>query len=218
MFDSEINFEKWASIPRLSKERMTITEKLDGTNAAIVIRSAPYGVGADEYSSQSMVLNVDDVLYEFAAQSRSRFITPKNDNFGFATWAYKNAEELVRTLGIGSHYGEWWGNGIQRGYGLTEKRFSLFNAPRWQDAISYLFPTTPVKELRTVPLLYTGPFDLDALAKAKETIAQGSLASPTFKKAEGLVMYLREVNASYKILLENDDLHKWEAINAGNPV
>ena len=31
----------------------------------------------------------------------------------------------------GRHFGEWWGSGIQRGYGLDEKTFSLFNAYRW---------------------------------------------------------------------------------------
>lgn len=214
MFESEIKFEKWASIPRRSKERMTITEKIDGTNAAIVIRPAPYGVGAEEYSNNSKVINVDDVLYEFAAQSRSRFIVPEDDNFGFARWVYANAEDLIRTLGFGSHYGEWWGQGIQRGYGLKEKRFSLFNAPRWQDAIGAFEDTTPVKGLRTVPILYVGPFVGDGMDRAVETISKGSLASPDFTgKAEGVVVYLREANTSYKILTENDELHKWQVDN-----
>lgn len=103
------------------------------------------------------------------------------------------------------------GLGIQRGYEIGEKRFSLFNAPRWQDSISYLFPTTPVKALRTVPMLYAGPVDWEQPAKVRETLSKGSVAAPNFKgAAEGMVMYLREANTSYKILLENDELHKWE--------
>lgn len=203
-----MNFEKWPSIPRLSKERMTITEKIDGTNAAIVIE--PWRIDAEYDMKYVNTVSVDGELYFFATQSRSRFITPEDDNFSFAKWAYKNAEGLIETLGYGKHYGEWWGHGIQRGYDLSEKRFSLFNAPRWQDEISYLYPHKLVSQLRTVPLLYTGPFDLDKLAETKNTISKGSHASITFKRPEGLVMYLREANTSYKILLENDDLHKWE--------
>lgn len=207
-----MQFDKWPSIPRLSKERMILTEKLDGTNGCVVIE--PWTEGIEYDFPYVKLITLDSGKYWFAAQSRSRFISPEDDNFGFAKWAFQNAEELVTTLGPGKHYGEWWGHGIQRGYGLSEKRFSLFNAPRWMDSISYLFPTSPVPALRTVPLLYTGPFDLDKLREAKDTIAKGSLASPTFNgKAEGLVMYLREANTSYKILLENDELHKWQVVN-----
>lgn len=49
--------------------------------------------------------------------SRTRWITPEDDNYGFAKWANENKEELLK-LGIGQHFGEWWGSGIQRGYNL----------------------------------------------------------------------------------------------------
>jgi hypothetical protein len=68
-------------------------------------------------------------------RSRSRWITPDDDNFGFAAWVEANRDELL-TLGPGRHFGEWWGSGIQRGYGLPkgEKRFSLFNVSRWGES------------------------------------------------------------------------------------
>ena len=102
-----MEFKSFNKIARFSRE-MIVTEKIDGTNGIIAI----------------------DENGEFAVGSRSRFITPETDNAGFAKWAYTNKDELLK-LGVGFHYGEWWGQGIQRGYNLKEKRFSLFNVQRW---------------------------------------------------------------------------------------
>lgn len=101
-------FKSFTKIPRLSRE-IVITEKIDGTNACIYI---------------------DETTNEMLVGSRTRWITPQSDNFGFAAWVEQNKEELYK-LGPGYHYGEWWGKGIQRGYGLNERRFSLFNISRW---------------------------------------------------------------------------------------
>lgn len=103
-----IEFKAWAKIPRLSNEKYFITEKIDGTNAAVIIT-------ADG---------------EIGAQSRNKLITPDEDNYGFAKWVQQNKEQLL-TMGEGHHYGEWWGLGIQRGYNQDRKRFSLFNTARW---------------------------------------------------------------------------------------
>jgi hypothetical protein len=94
-------FREFPKMARLSRE-IIITEKIDGTNAQIFI-------GEDG---------------EFLCGSRTRWITPENDNYGFAKWAYERKDDLIRDLGPGRHFGEWWGQGIQRGYGLKEKRFS----------------------------------------------------------------------------------------------
>jgi len=104
-----IKFESFQKIPRLSRE-IIVTEKIDGTNAQILI------------------LENGDII----AGSRNRFITKENDNYGFAGWVDRNKNELLK-LGVGRHYGEWFGNGIQRGYGLKEKCFYLFNTKRWLD-------------------------------------------------------------------------------------
>src|SRR5258708_1600570 len=121
-------FHEFPKIARLSRDCI-ITEKIDGTNAQVV------------------VLEDGRVL----AGSRSRFLTKETDNFGFHLWVTQHEDEL-RGLGPGRHYGEWWGSGIQRGYGLRkgEKRFSLFNVSRWGTER----PTC----CHVVPVLYMGPF------------------------------------------------------------
>lgn len=107
---SEIVFEPFPKLARLNRT-IYVTEKLDGTNAAIGIHE-------------------DGTIY---AQSRKRLIRVGDDNAGFAAWVDENKDQLSATLGPGLHFGEWWGSGIQRGYGLPkgEKRFSLFNTGRW---------------------------------------------------------------------------------------
>lgn len=122
-------FQPFQKIPRLSRE-CVITEKLDGTNASIYI-------GDDG---------------EFLIGSRTRWITPDDDNYGFARWAHENKDELLK-LGAGHHFGEWWGAGVQRRYGLAEKRFSLFNTHRWSDALGARPACCSV-----VPVLFQGIF------------------------------------------------------------
>jgi len=99
-----------------------ITEKIDGTNAAIGVVQTGWDGEAGAVSRPH---------YRVYAQSRTRIITPQSDNMGFAAWVQQHAEVLAQTLGEGLHFGEWWGVGIQRGYGLSERRFSLFNTARW---------------------------------------------------------------------------------------
>lgn len=164
-----IEFKPWPKIPRIENEKVSFTEKIDGTNACIVIT-------ADG---------------EFACQSRTRLITPDDDNYGFAKWAYTNKDELMK-LGEGHHFGEWWGSGIQRGYGLTEKRFSLFNSQRWGDHN----PNTP-SCVSVVPTIHA-----DTIEKAKEKlIANGSFAAPGFMNVEGLIMYNHLSRSLYKIII-----------------
>src|SRR5271170_4782953 len=107
----DIPFVEFPKIARYSRE-VVCSEKIDGSNGQIYI---------------------NDTMTEVFAGSRSQWITPEQDNFGFARWVAENKEELLK-LGPGSHFGEWWGAGIQRRYDLKEKRFSLFNTHRWSDA------------------------------------------------------------------------------------
>src|SRR5687767_3287692 len=102
-----LEFLEFPKMARLSRE-VIISEKIDGTNAQILITE-------------------DGGFY---TGSRNRWVTPEQDNFGFSKWAHEN-KELLMKLGVGRHFGEWWGAGIQRTYGLKEKRFSLFNSSRW---------------------------------------------------------------------------------------
>jgi hypothetical protein len=205
-----MEFQAWPSIPRLSKERVVVTEKIDGTNSAVRIRL--FNID-DDRSEQVDTVSIDGVQYTLWAQSRKRFLQPvkEKDNFGFARWVHDNAVELVKTLGVGDHYGEWWGSGIQRGYGLTEKRFSLFNAPRWSETLHPTEARSEISNLYIVPVLFMGQFyDLNIRELREDLYTQGSKAVPGGRAAEGMIVYLRELNASYKVLLENDDIHKWE--------
>ena len=167
-------FEGFQKIPRL-KRSVVISEKIDGTNAQVF-------VGED-----GAVL----------AGSRSRWITPEDDNFGFARWVADHADEL-RELGPGRHFGEWWGAGIQRRYGLTEKRFSLFNSARWADARPAC--------CHVVPVLYEGQFNTDAVEAALGRLAMfGSVAAPGFMKPEGIVVYVAAARQLFKVTLEKDE-------------
>jgi len=176
------DFAEFKKIPRLSRECI-ITEKIDGTNGCIYI-------GEDG---------------EFLVGSRTRWITPEQDNAGFARWAYDHKQELIAGLGFGTHYGEWWGSGIQRGYGLPkgEKRFSLFNTKRWTDdvrpACCYI-----------VPVLYTGLFKTEEVEEALKRLQEyGSSAARGFMNPEGIVVYHVAGNLMFKKTI-NGDGHKGE--------
>lgn len=173
-----IEFKEFPKIARLNRE-VIVTEKLDGTNAAVVI---------DEDGN-------------IAAQSRSRLITPADDNYGFARWVAGNSTELLK-LGHGHHFGEWWGQGIQRNYGLTEKRFSLFNVHRWGD------DTVRPACCHIVPVIYRSG-DIEGFGVCKYAIerlmSQGSFAAPGFMKPEGIVAFHVAANMMFKATIEKDD-------------
>ncbi len=194
-------FEPFPKVPRLSRE-CVITEKIDGTNASIWI------LDPKEESRQlhDEAISVTYGLHTFVvvAASRKRFMTPAKDNFGFARWVWDNVEELVLELGYGIHYGEWWGSGIQRGYGLEkgDKRFSLFNVARWADE--------PYLELcSVVPTLYTGEFCTvnieDVLYELRDT---GSLAAPGFMNPEGIMIYHTAARSLFKKTIDGDEKPK----------
>lgn len=166
-----MEFKPWPKITRVEKRRTPIfTEKIDGTNACIVIGE----------------------MGEFLCQSRSQFITPEKDNYGFASWAYQN-KEILYSLGPGYHYGEWWGLGIQRGYNLNEKKFSLFNTRRW----GAHNPNTP-SICSVVPIL-----PVSTIEEAKQfLLSNGSMAAPGWSKPEGAVMYEPDTDTCFKIIMD----------------
>src|SRR5262245_32131020 len=124
-------FQPFNKIARLNRN-CTITEKIDGTNASVeIVSKLAVDPGADGLlETMRRFVIAEDAEVAMLAGSRTRYITPTDDNMGFAKWVEANAEQLL-ALGPGRHYGEWWGQKIQRTYGLTEKRFSLFNVSRW---------------------------------------------------------------------------------------
>lgn len=214
-------FAAYGKTPRLFRECI-VTEKIDGTNACVMVCPAvdvPIGDrDAVVYGDCSEV----GAVTIFAA-SRTRLITPKEDNYGFAGWVRDNAAELAK-LGPGRHYGEWYGRGINRGYGLNERRFALFNVSRWEDGA--LSPATfqrgveqPRKPLsprpaccEVVPVLARGLFDTGLVQRALMKLAAvGSFAAPSFRNPEGVVVFHTAANQVFKVLIENDQSPKGEA-------
>jgi len=170
-----VEFAEFRKIPRLTRE-IVITEKIDGTNGVVYI-------GEDG---------------EFLTGSRSRWITPEMDNHGFAKWAQDNKSELL-LLGPGTHYGEWWGSGIQRSYGLKEKRFSLFNVSRWTD------DAVRPKCCHVVPVLETCMFSTGNIDAVIDRLTDfGSVASPGFMKPEGVIIFHKAANLLFKKTIEKD--------------
>jgi hypothetical protein len=173
-------FIEMPKIARISRD-CTVTEKLDGTNASIFI-------GEDG---------------EFLTGSRTRWVTPEQDNYGFARWAQAHRDELL-TLGPGHHFGEWWGLGIQRNYGLKEKRFSLFNSNRWSDAAGIRPACCGV-----VPVLYEGLFIMDEVSHALARLGSfGSIAAPGFMNPEGIVIYHQAAKILFKKTILKDESPK----------
>lgn len=202
-------FEEFPKIARLTRE-CVVTEKIDGTNAQVHIRP----VTAEDYEDTSPLAVAHDTkagLLMFAG-SRSRYLTTqpgsKGDNFGFAAWVTAHADELF-ALGEGRHYGEWWGSGIQRGYGLSkgERRFSLFNVARWADNRDReKYPQDRPVCCHVVPVLYRGAFDtflIDGLIEHMRL--HGSLAAPGFMKPEGIVVWHEAARQLFKKTLEKDE-------------
>lgn len=203
-----MDFHEFPKMARLSRD-VIVTEKIDGTNAQILI------VEADGSQPEEHCLFAGSGMALYAG-SRTKWITPKDDNYGFARWAAEHAEELLH-LGPGRHFGEWWGKGIQRGYDVPDKRFSLFNVTRWHlyGEQPRAIPTQDPRVVNTtkelppccgrVPVLYQGPFDtarIDGVLTHLE--ATGSKAAPGFMRPEGVVVFHPQGNVGFKKTLGGD--------------
>jgi hypothetical protein len=200
-----MTFEGFPKIARLRRD-MIVTEKIDGTNASVEIVESMEPSYEDAIVSSAVINGFGRWRHMFAG-SRTRYITPTADNFGFAAWVKIHAEQLLE-LGVGRHFGEWWGSGIQRGYGLTngEKRFSLFNTFRWSDDAKR--PAC----CSVVPVLATGTFDTIVIDQATDRLRfDGSSAAPGFMNPEGIVVFHSASGQMFKRTLLKDEKHKGEA-------
>lgn len=171
-------FKPFEKIFRLSRE-IIVTEKLDGTNAQIVITEDG----------------------QFLTGSRNRWITPENDNYGFSRWANENKDELLK-LGVGQHFGEWFGKGIQHGYGgAIEKTFALFNVSRWGQERPLC--------CSVVPTLYVGNFDTNKINEVLEDLRlNGSKMVPGFMKPEGIIIFHTPSGFLFKKTVVKDESPK----------
>lgn len=171
-----VEFKRWPKIPRIENETYTVTEKIDGSNACVVI----------------------DAEGNIGAQSRTQLIYPNDaehkhqDNLGFAAWVAEHADDLKK-LGPGHHYGEWWGQKINRAYGLDHKRFSLF---------AWYTPDENMPECcYRVPVLSQSA-RYDELDTYIDFIKMGSCAAPGFLKPEGLVLRSNTNGGLFKVIID----------------
>lgn len=225
----EREFPKFKKVPRWSRD-IIITEKIDGTNALVDIEEVS---GVSQYDAVKQVendpytiaANFEDLpegtVQFMRAGSRERWLAPKAknarilggkssevDNYGFAQWVNDNAFELFK-LGVGTHYGEWWGQGIGRKYGGRPRSFSLFNVGRWTD------PTVRPACCEVVPTLYAGANHEGGISNALDTLLNfGSIAASGFMQPEGIVIFHTASGQLYKKLLEKDELPKGLAASA----
>lgn len=206
-------FAPYPKLARLNRD-MYVTEKIDGTNAAVQVvdltdqaslRPLRENWETDPDGTPVATTTVDGRLLGLWAQSRKRFVNPIRDNAGFGQWVAENAEQLV-TLGEGIHYGEWWGLGIQRGYELDEKRFSLFNPVRYTNQLEGgVLPDN----VHAVPVLCEYTFSTDAITSTLDMLeANGSYAAPGYMRPEGVVVWHSAARTAFKVTLENDEVPK----------
>lgn len=199
-----MEFIKFNKIPRLSRV-CVITEKIDGSNGQIFIIKYDdlLAMTGDVSGENSYIIAQQGDLYMFAG-SRKRWLRPdkQGDNHGFAQWARDNAEELFK-LGEGRHFGEWWGKGINRGYGIEDKRFHLFNVAKWSD------DEVRPKCCGVVPVIYEGIFDTHWISEALKSLhINGSIVAPGYLNPEGIVIYHKASGQLFKKTIVGDEKPK----------
>lgn len=163
----KLEFKSFEKIERIDRRHMVITQKIHGSNAQIIV-----------YTDEKGQATVQ-------AGSRTRFITPGDDNYGFAAWVEINKAEIIEKLGPGIHFGEWAGPGINSGEGLTEKTFVLFDFWKYPEGR----PLPP--QTRAVPVLYSGAGDFSKIEEVMTGLrTNGSRLAPGFMRPEGVVITL----------------------------
>lgn len=206
MTTEQIEFQGFPKMARWSRD-IIVTEKIDGTNAHVYISQ-----------ERSMFTIADNGAGLFlCAGARNGYVMPSKsmDNHGFAAWCVENASALFG-LGEGRHFGEWWGAGIQRRYGLTEKRFSLFNVSRWYDTHEDGNYVSEAPELiaapaccHVVPILIRGPNRHDAIDITLQLLRErGSYAAPKFMDPEGIIIWHTAANIGFKKTIRKDEMPK----------
>lgn len=197
-----MEFKSFEKISKFTGITMTITQKIHGTNAQIRIW---------EITDESQIIKppvvVDGRAFNIQASSRTRDIFVGHDNYGFARYVDENKEEIVRLLGVGTHYGEWAGPGINSGEGLSEKKFVIFNHYRFP-------PERPLPpQMVTVPVLYHGEYNIHAVNNELNRLKlEGSKLVPGFMRPEGIVIEV--AGKRYKKVFEAEET-KWTEGSAG---
>jgi len=166
-----MEFVPYPKIRGFTELKMSITQKIHGTNAQIQVF---------EYTSTDGVSHEPKIGLK--AGSRNRWLSLDDDNYGFAAWVEANKEELLQFLTLGTHFGEWAGPGINSSEGLAEKTFILFDYYRYD-------VTKLPKNVRVVPVLYSGTLNMEMIEIVAENLKKnGSVLVPGYMKPEGIVI------------------------------
>lgn len=184
---TDFEFKEWPKTSRLESP-CVITEKLDGANGCIVIQALSWQSAELAPSEVIVVYDADaDQHYGVVAQSRTRLAFVGKDETGIAVWVRDRADQLVRDLGPGWHYGEFMKKG------LKAPRFYLFNTGRW-GGVDFQTP-----DLYVVPVLFEGEYREGAALTCLEFLrTNGSLVHPGIP-AEGIVIFWKHDQSMKKV-------------------
>jgi|ERR1035437_1038208 hypothetical protein len=213
-------FESFPDIKKLGTAVLFITQKIHGANAQVfiyrdykVLETVPLDAKVEDYQSKypdkELGLEPDygtsylvEMFTNLACGSRSQWVSPGKDNFGFAEMVYANKQEFIDKLGLGRHYGEWAGSGINSGEGLKQKTFVLFD--HWKFPPERPLPPNTV----VVPVLYSGPFDMSKVEECMNDLrANGSKLVAGFMRPEGVVVRIK--GERYKVVFQDEEA-KWK--------
>ena len=174
MINTKVEFVAWPKIPRAVLGTIVITEKLDGTNACVIVQ--------------------DNEIVGVQSRKRMLNVGKDTDNYGFAQHVFDNQEKFLE-LGEGSHYGEWTGLGIQGNpHCLPEKRFFLFNTRRWGEH------NPPPEGIYVVDVLYQGEYSHEVVDATMNSLLESSKEAGY--KPEGCVVYFPKLEAMEKHTFE----------------
>lgn len=199
-------FIKYPKIPRWSRN-VIITEKIDGMNGQILITAIP-----NDYTSPTLIAYKKEAdsacaygtTWGMFVGSRNRLLTlnKSGDTHGFAAWCKERAEAVFDKLGPGRHFGEFWGKGINRNYGLDHNRFSLFRRDLWEGKELppdfYVVPKLG-EGLVHHNTIYIPDICLNLL------ISNGSYACKGYMDPEGVVIFHTASGHLYKKYCKNDE-------------
>jgi hypothetical protein len=193
-----MEFKAFEKIPALHKIEMAITQKLHGSNAVVAIEEV---LDINSATDPTELLEIDTKIFRLQCGSRTRWIKPTDDNYGFATFVNQHREEFIRKLGAGVHFGEWIGLGINSGEGLDHKVFVLFDF--WKYPPERPLPPNTV----VVPVLYRGSLNTSKIDECMSDLkTNGSKLSPGFNRPEGIVITI--LGQRIKKVFEAED-SKW---------
>jgi len=168
--ETKVEFEPWPKIPRAILGDVVVTEKIDGTNACVIVQ--------------------DGVIVGIQSRKRMLNVGKENDNYGFASYVVQNMDKFLE-LGEGKHFGEWAGLGIQKNpHNLDAKYFFLFNTRRWGEH------HLPPEGIRVVKVLHQGEYTHDTIDRIMNELKDFSTLHEY--TAEGIVVYFPRLDAMEK--------------------